>query len=404
MGSLNPRAKATSRKMKAARFFSPSRDGPTPIDVTILPKPTCPKSGALVRVRYSGICHSDLHLWEGSYDLGGGKRSHFQDRPHFKYPLTPGHEIAGRIEEIGVAAAAAAAAPSFDLTIGDRVIVYPWIGCTVCARCRHKLTNLCEGDANAGKDVGFYEAGGYAEYVVVPDVAYVVKIPDDFDGPTAATLPCAGLTAYAAVTKATASALQRAADVDETPRLLIVGAGGVGRWAATLARFCVPSRTRIVVADVNQAKLDDVGACRIVDELILWRNDDDVDDDLRRTVDVAGGRLDAVVDFVNSSVTAKLSLECTRCGGTVVAVGLFGGSAEIALPSIALSSRSIVGSYTGNVGQLRDLVRLVSDQRTISTPPVVKCRLDEIQSILERLRVGKIVGRAVIDMEAVVDS
>ena len=74
----------------------------------------------VIRVRSVGVCHSDLHLWEGGYDMGDGQFMKVTDRG-VKYPVTPGHEITGTVQEIGPDA--------HDISKGDLVLVYPWVGC-----------------------------------------------------------------------------------------------------------------------------------------------------------------------------------------------------------------------------------------------------------------------------------
>ena len=115
-----------------------------------------PKDNALrVKVEAAGVCHSDLHIVSGGYDLGEGKWLSVKDRG-VKLPLTPGHEIVGTVDEIG---------GSFtgDVKRGDRVVIYPWIGCGGCRKCVSGVENLCEVKPAS---LGIYRDGGFAEYVL----------------------------------------------------------------------------------------------------------------------------------------------------------------------------------------------------------------------------------------------
>ena len=106
------------------------------------------------------MCHSDLHLQDGYFELGGDKRLDItKDRP---LPFTLGHEIAGVIEAAGEAADGA--------VIGRRVAVYPWIGCGTCAACRAGDENLC----SAHHHLGIAADGGYATHVLVPHPRYLL--------------------------------------------------------------------------------------------------------------------------------------------------------------------------------------------------------------------------------------
>ena len=89
-----------------------------------IPKPT--GTEVLIKIRASGICHSDIHIWDGYFDLGSGKRITLEERG-LKLPFTMGHEPVGEVVALGPEATG--------VGIGDRRIVYPWIGCGVCKVC-----------------------------------------------------------------------------------------------------------------------------------------------------------------------------------------------------------------------------------------------------------------------------
>ncbi|HRP22154.1 MAG TPA: alcohol dehydrogenase catalytic domain-containing protein, partial [Alicycliphilus sp.] len=108
----------------------------------------------LVRVEAAGVCHSDLHIWHGSYDLGHGKKLSMVDRG-LKLPLTMGHEIAGEVVAVGDAVQG--------VTVGKRYLVFPWHGCGECSVCRRGDENLCL----AGRSMGVFQPGGYADHVLV---------------------------------------------------------------------------------------------------------------------------------------------------------------------------------------------------------------------------------------------
>ena len=151
------------------------------------PKPR--GSQILIKVNSAGACHSDIHLWEGGYEGPNGQFLKTTDRG-VKYPLTPGHEIAGTVESMGEGA------DGFNKN--DKVIVYPWIGKGLCPACRTGLENLCD----KPRSLGVYTNGGYAEYVLVPSYKYLVKLDEDVDLDTSAPLSCSALTAYGAVRNA----------------------------------------------------------------------------------------------------------------------------------------------------------------------------------------------------------
>ena len=150
-----------------------------------IPKPT--GTEVLIKIRASGICHSDIHIWDGYFDLGSGKRITLEERG-LKLPFTMGHEPVGEVVALGPEATG--------VGIGDRRIVYPWIGCGFCKVCKNGDELLC----NDPITVGTRRDGGYAEYLLAPHAKYLVPY-DGVDEAFAATAACSGITAYSALKK-----------------------------------------------------------------------------------------------------------------------------------------------------------------------------------------------------------
>jgi len=171
--------------MKAARIVKLNE----PLQVQELQTPTPKGTQILIKIQSSGVCHSDVHVWEGYYEGIDGQQLKTTERG-VKYPLTPGHEIAGIVDALGEQVEG--------FSKNDKVLVYPWIGEGLCSACRIGEENLCD----KGRSLGIYVDGGYAEYVVVPHYRYLVKIGEEMDTDTSAPLSCAGLTAYGAVKNA----------------------------------------------------------------------------------------------------------------------------------------------------------------------------------------------------------
>ena len=171
--------------MQAARIVKLNE----PLQIQDLQTPKPRGSQILIKIQSVGVCHSDVHVWEGYYEGIDGQQLKTTDRG-VKYPLTPGHEIAGVVDDFGE--------ESEGFNKNDKVLVYPWIGDGVCPACRMGEENLCD----KPRLLGVYVDGGYAEYVFVPSYRYLVKIGNDMDMDTTAPLSCAGLTAYGAVKNA----------------------------------------------------------------------------------------------------------------------------------------------------------------------------------------------------------
>ena len=350
--------------MKAARIVKVNEK--LEIQQVETPKPR--GSQVLVKVQSSGVCHSDIHLWEGYYEGVGGQLLKTTDRG-VNYPLTPGHEVAGIVDSLGEQAEG--------FNNNDKVLVYPWIGEGLCPACRIGEENLCD----KPRSLGVYMDGGYAEYVLVPSYKYLIKISDGMDTDASATLSCSALTAYGAV---------KNANLKPDDNVVIVGAGGLGLMAIQLAKAVTGAR--IIAMDLDDKKLE-FAKKEGADTTVNSKNEDPVKTIMELT-DKMGA--DAVIDFVNASKTVETDMQFLRRRARVVLVGLFGGELKLSLVTMPTRAYKLIGSYTGT---LSDMIELVSLARRGVIKPVVSNRfkLDQATDALTMLKDGKILGRGVIN-------
>ena len=329
-------------------------------------EPAAPQgTEVLLKVTACGVCHSDVHLWEGYYDLGEGERIDIAGR--FALPHTLGHEIVGDVAAVGPEGGR--------LAVGGRRLVHPWIGCGECEDCVDGAENLCP----KPRFIGTNRAGGFSEYVTVPHPRYLLDaaaIPET----EACIYGCSGVTSYAA--------LKKVMPIDKRRQLLIIGVGGLGLMALSVARAMCENK--IIVADIDPQKLEaarEAGADATVDA-----GDEHAAAQVR---ELAGGGAAAAVDFVGAPATARLGLDSLRRGGTLVLVGLFGGSLKLSLPLVPMRARRIVGSFVGTLEETREMLALVRDGR-ITPPPIQTRPLEQASSALTDLRAGEVIGRIVL--------
>ncbi len=357
--------------MKSARITGPNE--PLAVSETETPQPQ--GAQVLVKVKSVGVCHSDLHLWEGGYDLGDGQFMKVTDRG-VKYPVTPGHEIVGTVEEIGDAVSG--------VSKGDDVLVFPWIGCGECPACKVGNENLCD----TPKSMGVFQDGGYSDYALIPNSKYLAKL-DGVDPDAATSLACSGLTAYNAVKKANANSPEY---------MVIIGAGGLGLMAIQIAKAI--TKAKIICIDNDDKKFDTakkMGADFVVNTNVVGSISSGGGSTIDKIISICNGKgADSVIDFVNAPQTVRTALGAVRKRGNIVLVGLFGGSLEVSLVTIPLKSLIIQGAYTGNY---TDMVELLELARKGVINPVISKRytLNEANNALEDLKARKIIGRAVIN-------
>jgi D-arabinose 1-dehydrogenase-like Zn-dependent alcohol dehydrogenase len=336
----------------------------SPLKEVIESPPVPTGTQVLLRVRACGVCHSDIHLSEGYFDLGRERKADLSKA--MQPPRILGHEIVGMVDELGPDASG--------VHVGDRRVIYGWCGCGQCTLCRTGQENLCVRPNN----LGVHRDGGFSNYVLVDHPRYLVEfdpLPEAF----AATLACSGLTAY--------SALKKAAPVDVDNPLLIIGAGGLGLAAVNLTRTVYGVSP--VVADIDAKKRQaalDAGASGAIDP---------ADPDTRDRLLKETGGFSSAIDFVGAESSTGFGLALLRKGGRIYVVGLFGGSIEIPLATLPLRAVGIVGVAVGSLPELRELLSLARDGR-VKPVPIETRPLDAAQQSLEDLRAGRIRGRVVL--------
>jgi D-arabinose 1-dehydrogenase-like Zn-dependent alcohol dehydrogenase len=328
------------------------------------PKPQ--GSEVLVRVTRAGVCHSDVHIWDGYFDLGSGKRFYVKERGCVP-PFTLGHEPFGVIEALGPRARG--------VRVGQKKIVYPWIGCGKCAVCKAGQDNYC---VSGTRFLGVNRPGAYSTHLLVPDAKYLVDAAG-IDEAFAATLACSGLTAYSAASKLP--------EIGPRERVAVLGCGGLGLVGISVLR--AKGVKHVVACDIDDAKLEAAGRLGAREKLNTREPDA-----AQKLQGIA-----AAIDFVGSPATAALGIGALRKGGRYVICGLYGGELAHPLPPIAQRAIGIVGSYVGSLRELKEVVGLAK-RRKIRPAPVDLRPADEAARALDDLKAGRVLGRIVLNFES----
>lgn len=336
--------------MKAAIL----REIGTPLILEDVPTPAPPPGDVQIRVEACGVCHSDLHLADGDWDLL--KRI-------TKVPLILGHEVIGKISALGDGVTA--------FKIGDRVGV-PWIfwTCGECEFCKEGRETLCTKQKITGCTVD----GGFAEFMLAP-ATHAARIPASLDSHEAAPLLCAGLTVYKAI---------KVSGIKPGQRMAIFGVGGLGHLAIQIARAM---DVHVCAIDVTEEKLEfakSLGAEWTVNGAT---------EDVRKRLRALGG---AHVALVTSAIPAvyETALRCLRGGGTLAVVGMANEPFRASAVSLISGETRIIASAVGTRDDLRELFELV-------TRAPIRCKietrpLDQVNDVFDRLKRGTVIGRIVL--------
>ncbi|MEX2131383.1 MAG: alcohol dehydrogenase [Pseudohongiellaceae bacterium] len=325
------------------------------------PTPIPAGTEVLLRMRACGVCHSDIHLHDGVFNLGNGKQLDVAQKG-----LVLGHEIFGEVVSVGPDAKG--------VKPGDRRVVYPWIGCGTCASCLRGDEHLC----TPGQALGIVRSGGFADHVLVPHSRYLFdkgSAPDSLS----ATYACSGLTAY--------SALKKLGKVTANDPVVIIGAGGVGMMAIQIALSVF--KINPIVVDIDAAKLE--AASRLGVQKVFNSGDPQTAREIRK----ATGGVYAVLDFVGAEASTSYGLACLRKGGMLVIIGLYGGSLTIPIPFLPMNARIIQGSYVGSLAEMGELMELVRAGK-IAPIDILERPLAEANQALDDLKQGKVRGRQVL--------
>ncbi|WP_026073039.1 zinc-dependent alcohol dehydrogenase family protein [Nodosilinea nodulosa] len=291
--------------MKAAMYRAFGK----PLAIENLPDPTPPPSGVVIRVEATGLCRSDWHGWMG-HD------------PDIRLPHIPGHELAGVVESVG---------PEVMKWKPGEQVTLPFVcGCGVCPQCASGNHQVCDHQFQPG----FTHWGSFAEYVAI-DYADVnlVRLPEELDYVTAASLGCRFVTSFRAVVDQ--------GNVSAGQWVAVHGCGGVGLSAIMIADAL---GAQVVAIDIDDAKLNfarSIGADAVV-------NATQVDSVAECVCSITGGGAHVSIDALGSAVTCTNSILGLRKRGKHIQVGLMVGndrSPLLPMDKVIANELEILGSH-----------------------------------------------------------
>lgn len=323
-----------------------------PLDVTSVERPVAGAGQLLVRLAACGICHSDVHIWQGDVQP-----------PHAPSPFILGHEGVGVVESLGAGVEGWA--------VGDAVGV-PWLHdtCMRCDECLDGQESFCQHQRAHGLNV----PGGFAEYVVA-DAHYAVPLPEGIDPVTTAPVMCAGVTAYGAICRA---------ELKAGERLAVFGCGGLGLYAVQIA---ARMGLEVVAIDRDPAKLDHA-------RLYGARETELANAGLAERL---AGRIDkvhAAINFAPTTQTWAAMTACIRPRGRIVAAALVSETVPLSQEWLTGTGVTITGTSVGTRKEMSEVVALHARQPFLN--PIEEIELEHVSEALHALENGKASGRYVI--------
>jgi len=342
--------------VKAFRFYEPK----SPWKMEEIPTPTPQDEYALVKIKASGVCGSDLHYRHGRVEPG-------------KVPITLGHEIAGVVEEVGKNAKSA--------NIGDRVCIHYVISCGVCVHCSQGNDNRCRNRVSIGHHVD----GGFAEYISVP-ARNAFKLPDEIPFEQGAIIGCAVSTAFHAL---------RVGEFQPGDTVAVFGLGGVGMHIVAWARaFGASQIVGVDIADFKLRIAKEFGADLVINSTEV--------DSVKEIQDLTDGQgVDVSFEVAGTEKTMEASI-LSACGRSPYAAG------RVVSVAAQFQPIRIAGMRTLREGALRksgdhtrdDLRRVIELARTkrldLSKSITHRMPFDRLNEAVELLDMGREVLRIVV--------
>lgn len=346
--------------MQVKAYAAPSAGAP--LEPTTLERRNVGPNDVLIDIKYAGICHSDIHTVRGEW----GPQS---------YPLTPGHEIAGIVSEVGPDVKQHKA--------GDRV----GVGCIVnscreCSSCRDGNEQYClkgmVGTYGAKDRDGTITQGGYSTHVVV-DANYVVSVPESIEFQAVAPLLCAGITTYSPL---------RHWKAGPGKKVAVVGLGGLGHMAVKIAHAL---GAEVSVLSQSLKKQED--GLRLGADHYYATSD-------AGTFETLAGQFDLIINTVSAPIDLNAYLGLLAVDGTLVSVGAPPEAMGVNAFTLIGNRRSFAGSNIGGIKETQEMLNFCGEHGIGADIELISA--DQINEAYERVLASDVRYRFVIDTATLV--
>jgi alcohol dehydrogenase (NADP+) len=344
--------------MKAHAFAALSPT--TPLEPFELERREIRQHDVLIEILYCGVCHSDIHQARGEWG-------------NSVYPMVPGHEIVGRVLQVG--------AHAKKFAVGDLVGVGCMVdSCRTCSSCKGGTEQYCLGHLSltynsTEQDQKTPTQGGYSSHVVV-DENYVLRIDPKLDLKAVAPLLCAGITTYSPL---------KHWKIGKGHKVGVLGLGGLGHMAV---KFAVAFGAEVTVISTSPAKEKD--AKRLGAHHFLLSSD-------ASQVQAAACRFDFILNTVSGKHDLNTVLGMIKLDGNLVIVGVPTEAPPVHPFSIIMPRRSISGSAIGGIRETQEMLDFCAEKGIVSDVEMI--RMSQINEAYERVLKGDVRYRFVIDLK-----
>ncbi|MBD3585028.1 NAD(P)-dependent alcohol dehydrogenase [Salinimonas sp. HHU 13199] len=314
-----------------------------------------------IEILYSGVCHSDLHTVNGDWG----------DQP---YPLVPGHEIVGKVIDVGSQVS--------KYKVGDHVAVGCMVdSCQTCDQCENHEEQFCRDGMTPtygapDRQTGEITQGGYSKHIVARE-EFVMRVPDSLDMARTAPILCAGITTYTPLKKF---------GVKQGSRVGVIGLGGLGHMAVKLAVAMGAEVTVLSRSAKKEQEAKNIGASGIL-----------VSDD-KEAMEASANAFDVIIDTVPVKHDLNPYTPLLDIDGTLVIVGQIGPMEEPITAPLVLGRRRVAGSLIGGIKETQEVLDFCAEHNI--HPECKMINADEVNDAFAHLEKGDVAHRFVIDMSS----
>jgi uncharacterized zinc-type alcohol dehydrogenase-like protein len=312
-----------------------------------------------IAIEHCGVCHTDIHFVNNDWGMTN-------------YPVVPGHEIVGRVTEVGSAVS--------KFKVGDRAAIGCLVdSCGVCSNCENGHEQYCLNGFTATynsetKDPGGFTYGGYSQSIVAQE-SFVLNVPESLKGPGIAPLLCAGITTYSPL---------RNWKVGPESKVGVIGLGGLGHMGVKFSHALGAHTTMITSSEQKGVDARLLGA----DEVLLSSSMD--------ALSKEAGSFDFLLNTIPVNHDLTPYLELLKTNGTMCVVGAVEPLSQVNAAQLIFGRRSLAGSLIGGIAETQEMLDFCGEKNILSEVEVI--RMDEINDAYTRMQKNDVKYRFVLDL------
>ena len=344
--------------MSVIKSYSASGPKVRVIPTNIERRPVGPND-VQIAIEHCGVCHTDIHFVNNDWGMTN-------------YPVDPGHEIVGRVTEVGSSVK--------NFKAGDRAAIGCLVdSCGVCVNCEKGLEQYCLNGFTATynsetTDPGGFTYGGYSTSVVAKE-SFILSIPDNLKGPGVAPLLCAGITTYSPL---------RNWNISPGQKVGVIGLGGLGHMGVKFGRALGAQVTMITSSEQKGEDARMLGA----HEVLLSNS--------ANALAKEAGSFDFLLNTIPVDHDLTPFLELLKTDGAMCVVGAVEPLSKVNAAQLIFGRRSLTGSLIGGIAETQEMLNFCGENDILSEVEVI--RMDEINEAFERMRKSDVKYRFVIDL------